>query len=100
MGQARTGVSCVFEDSVLKISSAASSGRFVDEIPTEMEGDPIELGFNCRFLIFARGSCDTEKVKLSMSSPIMSMVIEAPDSETSEDSRFLMLVVPMKPLKR
>jgi len=100
MGQARTGVSCVFEDSVLKISSAASSGRFVDEIPTEMEGDPIELGFNCRFLIDALRSCDTEKVKLSMSSPIMSMVIEAPDSETSEDSRFLMLVVPMKPLKR
>jgi len=100
MGQARTGVSCVFEDDTLRISSAASSGRFVDEIQTEMDGDPIELGFNCRFLIDALRSCDTEKVKLSMSSPIMSIIIEAPEEEETPDSRFLMLVVPMKPIKR
>ncbi len=100
MGQARTGVSCVFADGSLKISSAASSGRFVDEIPTQMEGDDIELGFNCRFLIDALKSCSTEAVRLSMSSPIMSMVIEPPKAEVSEDSRFLMLVVPMKPMKR
>ena len=100
MGQGRTGVSLVFEAGVLRISSAASSGRVVDEIPLVMEGDDIELGFNCRFLIDALRACDTNAVRLSMSSPIMSIVIEAPEAEQSPDRRFLMLVVPMKPIKK
>lgn len=98
-GQPRTGVTCIFDDGGLTIASAAASGRFVDEIPAEVNGPKIELCFNCRFLLDALRSCTAPRLLLSMSTPMMSMLIEAPESDRSDSERFLMLVLPMKPLK-
>ena len=63
-------------------------------IPTEQEGDAIEIGFNCRFLYDAMKVCDCEKVKLSMTSPLMGMTIEPVGDE--EKGRFLLLVLPVR----
>ncbi|MCL2518502.1 MAG: DNA polymerase III subunit beta [Oscillospiraceae bacterium] len=95
MGQAKPPVKLTFEESILKITTTPSvSGRVYDEVAMSMTGDGIEIGFNCRYLLDALRSTTVDTLKLSMSSPLMSMIIEA--AEPQEDDRFLFLVLPCK----
>ncbi len=93
-GQVKSPVICVFEEDALTVSSSSITGRVNDVMPTEQEGDAIEIGFNCRFLYDAMKVCDCEQVKLSMTSPLMGMTIEPVSNEDSE--RFLLLVLPVR----
>jgi len=93
-GQVRSAVKCRFEDNMAEIGAVSSTGRVRDEFRVEMEGDPIEIAFNCRFLLDAVRASDSEKLRLSLISPIQSMIIE--DSETSADEKYLFLVLPVK----
>ena len=94
MGQSKSILRCSFEDNILHISSVSVSGKVNDEIFTEKVGDDITIGFNCRFLLDALRSCDCEKIKLSITSPLMGMLIEP--SEKEEDKNFTYLVLPVK----
>ena len=78
----------------LALSSVSVSGRFYDEIPVEKDGDDIEIGFNCRYFIDAMKCVETDEVMLSMSTPLMSMVIEP--SEKNDDDTFIYLVLPVR----
>lgn len=94
MGQAKSILRCSFEDNMLKISSVSVSGKVYDEVFTEKTGDDIMLGFNCRFLLDALRSCDSEKLMLSLTSQLTGMTI-AP-AEPEEDSNFTFLVLPVR----
>ena len=75
-------------------SSVSVSGKFYDEIGIEKEGDDIEIGFNCKYFMEAMRCVDTDYVRLSMSTPLMSMLIE-PAEETPDDT-FIYLVLPVR----
>ncbi len=94
MGQAKSILRCNFEDDILKISSVSVSGKVYDEIFTEKTGDDIMIGFNCRYLLDALRACDSEKLKLSLTSQLMGMTIEP--AEPMEDGNFTFLVLPVK----
>lgn len=94
LGQAKSHVKCSFEDQLLKISSVSVTGKVYDEIPTEKEGNDITIGFNCRYLLDALKACSEETIRISMSSPIMVMIIE--EAEKKENSRFVYFVCPVK----
>lgn len=94
MGQARSILRCTFEENMLKISSVSVSGKVYDEIFTEKQGEDLVIGFNCRYLLDALRACDSEKLKLSLTSQLMGMTIEP--AEESEDSSFTFLVLPVK----
>ncbi len=94
MGQTKIPLRCTFTEGKLALSSVSVSGRFYDEIPVEKDGDDIEIGFNCRYFIDAMKCVDTDEVMLSMSTPLMSMVIEP--SEKNEDDTFIYLVLPVR----
>ena len=94
MGQAKPTLRCNFEDDMLKLSSVSVSGKLYDEIFTQKSGDDIMIGFNCRYLLEALRSCDSEKLKLSLTSPLMGMTIEP--AEPMEDGSFTFLVLPVK----
>lgn len=94
MGQAKSILRCNFEDGMLKISSVSVSGKVYDEIFTEKEGEDIMIGFNCRYLLDALRACDSEKLKLSLTSQLMGMTIQP--AEESEDGTFTFLVLPVK----
>ena len=102
LGQAKSYVRCAFEDSKLKISSVSVTGSVYDELGIEKEGDNIVIGFNCRFLLDALRAISEEKIRLSMSTPLMSMVIEKADTnEAEEDEKeekgsYLYMVCPVK----
>lgn len=94
MGQTKSPLRCIFKDGVLAFSSVSVSGKFYDEIPVEKTGDDIVIGFNCKFFIDAMRCVDNDYVTLSMSTPLMSMLIEP--SESSDDDKFIYLVLPVR----
>ena len=71
------------------------NGKVFDEIPAEKEGPEIEIGFACKYLLEILKGPDVDTLKLSLSSPLMSMIIE--DAEvTDKDDSFVYLALPMK----
>ena len=94
LGQAKSPLKCNFEGNQLTVSCTSVSGRVSDKIFTEKIGDDIEIGFNCRYRLDAMKSCTADRVKLSLSGPLMSMIIEP--AEADENERFLFLVLPVK----
>ncbi len=97
MGQTKSPLICQFTDGLLKIKSTSVSGSVYDEICIEKQGEDLDIAFNCKYLLDALRSCDCEKIRLSMTTSLMSMIIE-PDGEDSSDSdgTFLFLVLPVR----
>ncbi len=106
VGQIRGYVKCVFEGETLKVSSSSSVSSVSDELEIEKEGDDITIGFNCRFLLDALRSISEERVRFSLATPLMSMVIEKAlnaseeseekEEDQDENGRFLYMVCPVK----
>ena len=90
----RTPLKCRFEDEKLNISCNTQYGSVNDNIKIEKRGDDIEIGFNNKFLLDALRACRDEKIMVSMSTPLMSMIIEP--AEKDENSNYAYLVLPMK----
>lgn len=90
----RTPLRCRFEDNSLNISCNTQYGSVNDNIKINKEGDDIEIGFNNKYLLDALRACKDEKIKASMSTPLMSMIIEP--AEKDPDSSYTYLVLPCK----
>ena len=91
-GQIPSPVICTVKEGQLTVASSSVTGRVNDVITVHQNGEDIEIGFNCRFLYDAIKVCDCEKIKLSLTSPLMSMTVE----EASENSKFLLLILPVR----
>lgn len=96
-GKNKSGARCHFHDNKLEITSVSASGKVYDELPTSHQGGDIEIGFNCRYLIEALKYSQCEKLRLSLSSPFISMIIEPLEADAND--RFTYLVLPIKLLK-
>lgn len=81
-------------DGVLDISSVSAKGKVKDEVFIEKDGSDIEIGFSCRYLIDSIKACKSEKIKLSLASPIISMLMEPVSNK--ENEKLTMLVLPIK----
>ena len=81
-------------DGVLDISSVSAKGKVKDELSIEKEGNDIEIGFSCRFLMDSLRACKAEKLSLSLASPLISMLIRP--EEEKENEKLTMLVLPIK----
>ncbi len=93
-GKNKSLARCNFHDNKLEITSVSVNGKVRDEIPTSQMGSDIEIGFNCRYLMEALKASQCEKLRLSLSSPYISMVIEP--LEADENDKFTFLVLPCK----
>ena len=60
------------------------------------EGDDILIAFNNRYLMDSIKACDTEKVLLSLSTPLTSMNVEPVGGETDMSELYMLLPVRMK----
>ncbi len=95
LGQAKSCVKCEFTGDVIRVSSSSVTGSVYDEVAIDMEGDDLLIGFNCRYLIDAFRSADSDNVKITLNNPLMSIIIE-PDSENEEGEKYLYMVSPVK----
>ena len=95
-GSVRSHAKLDFSDGTLKISANSSIGSTYDELETVQNGGNICIAFNNRYLIESLRSCDSEKVKISLSSPLTSINIEPIDPDKDENDLFMLLPVRMK----
>ena len=94
-GHTKSIVKFSVKDEVLEISAVSMNGKVFDEIPAIKEGPEIEIGFACKYLLEILKGPDVDTLKLSLSSPLMSMIIEDAE-ETDKDDSFTYLALPMK----
>lgn len=95
-GSVRAHVKLDLSDDILKISAISSAGSIYDEVNIEHEGENMLIAFNNRFLIDSVRACDSENIKISLSSALTSINIEPADSEEGKEEIFMLLPVRMK----
>ncbi|MBE6564781.1 MAG: DNA polymerase III subunit beta [Ruminococcaceae bacterium] len=98
LGQKKSILRCDFEGSQLKISTQSNSGRFYDDLPIRKEGKDITIFFSCKRLLEAVRACSMEKLKLSLNTNLMGMVLSpANPDEDFKDGAFTIMVLPVRP---
>ena len=80
-----------FDDGRLSISCNTSTSSVYDEISCELEGQPIDIGFNYRYILDALRNSGVPKVMMRLNSPTMPMTIVP-----TEGDDFLFLVLPVR----
>jgi len=90
----KTPLRCKFENDVLHVTCSTQYGKVNDQLRIKKEGDDLEIGFNNRFLLDALRACKDDELKISLSTPFMSMMIEP--KTPSDTGTYLYLVLPVK----
>ena len=90
----KTPIRCTFTDGNLVVACSTQYGKVNDSLQIEKEGDDIEIGFNHRYLLDVLHICRDERLKLSLSTPFMSMMVEA--EKEPETGKYIYLVLPLK----
>jgi DNA polymerase-3 subunit beta len=100
-GSVRAHVKLDFSEDILRISAISAAGSTYDEVSIDHKGDDLVIAFNNRFLIDGVRSCDAERVRMTMSSPLGSMNITPEDNDYEQngvDELFMLLPVRTKDL--
>lgn len=94
-GYAKSIVKLSFEGQMLNVFAESINGKVYNEIQIEKEGPDLLIGFDCKKLLDIMTGCDDDTIKLSLTSALMSMVVEGADKE-EKNTKFLYLAIPMK----
>lgn len=86
-GSVRAHVKLDFYGDNLRISAISAAGSTYDEIGIGHDGDDLVIAFNNRFLIDGVRSCDSEKVRMAMSSPLGSMNMTPADNDYEQNGK-------------
>lgn len=78
-------------DGNITVRCQTTLGKVVDELPAEMEGESVEIGFNNRYLLDALRYSRCDKVVLEISGPLSPVKVTAKDG-----GDFLFLVLPVR----
>lgn len=92
-GSVRSHVRVEVVGDVMKVSAVSALGSIYDEFEIEHTGDDLSIAFNNRFLIDSIRACRSQNVKISMSSPLMSINVEPCDEEKGEE---LFMLLPVR----
>lgn len=90
-GSGRSYVKITADKGYLTISSSSVNGKLIDEMRCEQDGDRIEIGFNCRFLINSIRASEGEKIKIRFKSATQAITVE-PFEENGEFNYFYMIL--------
>ena len=88
----KSPVRCLFEDGILKLSTATALGKATDECAVEGDAQGLEIGFNNRYVLEALRAAPTDHLVLQLSGPTAPCVI-VPESG---DGSFLYLILPVR----
>ena len=99
-GSVRSHVKLHVNLDALKISAVSSAGSTYDELYIDHVGEDMTIAFNNRFLIDTVRACNSERLVITMSSPLTSINIEPIESRTEDGRRddeiFMLLPVRTK----
>lgn len=95
-GSVRSHVKLNVNNEYLEISASSTNGSSYDELKIEHYGDDIVIAFNNRFLMDSLRSCDTDTVKLSISSPLTGMNVEPVGEDDGVEEIYMIQPIRMK----
>ena len=88
----KSPVRCIFEDNLLKVSTATTLGHATDECPVDGDGEGLEIGFNNRYILEALKAAPATNVRLQLSTGVSPCVIVP----TDQNKNFLYMVLPVR----
>ena len=91
----RSSVRFDLAEGVLKVLASSTAGSTYDEINVNHEGESILIAFNNRWLIDSIKACGTEKLKISLTSPLTGINIEPMKCEEGIEEEYMLLPVRM-----
>ncbi len=92
-GNVRSHVRIEVVGDIMKVSAVSAAGSIYDEFEIEHTGDDLSIAFNNRYLIDSIRACRSQTVKISMSSPLMSINVEPCDDEEGTE---LFMLLPVR----
>lgn len=85
------------EGALLKISATSPAGSTYDEIEIDHEGGDLLIAFNNRYLIDSVRACDSDKIRVALSSPLTSANVEPADEDNAAcEDLFMLLPIRMR----
>lgn len=93
-GSGKSYVKLKIEEDSLYLTSSSVNGKVCDEMECTHEGNDLEIGFNCRYLINSIRAAEGDEIILSLKSATNAVTIE-PKSPT-EEFNYLYMVLPVK----
>lgn len=78
-------------DSSCIITSNTDIGHVFEKVEGELQGDPLEIAFNARYLLEGMKEVESEKITLSFNGSLKPLIIESKDEE--EGYQYLVLPV-------
>ena len=94
-GSGRSYVKLNVEERFITITSESVNGRVYDEVDCIHEGENIEIGFNCRYLINSIKVAEGESIVVTMKGPTQSITIEPLEKDESFNYFYMILPVRM-----
>ena len=80
-----------FRDNALAITSNGETGDIHDELECELEGDPIEIAFNVKYITDIMRNSPDDKLLMSFNTSVSPCVITPVDADT-----YLYLILPIR----
>lgn len=93
-GSGKSFVKLISEGQYLSLSSSSVNGKVFDEMDCVHEGEDIEIGFNCRYLINSVRAAEGENIKINFKGAAQAMTIEP--CEIDENFSFFYMVLPIR----
>lgn len=93
-GSGKSYVKLTVKEQQLGLTSTSVYGCVNDEMDCVHEGEDIEIGFNCRFLIEAVKVAEGENLYIKLKNPNQAITIEA--VEESDDFSYTYVIVPVR----
>ena len=80
-----------FGENEVRLLCTTSMGRASDQFGAAIEGEPVEIGFNNRYLLDALRNTECDEVRVQLSGPLSPMKILPKEGDS-----FLFLVLPVR----
>ena len=87
----KSPIRCLFADNSAKISCITTVGKANDELMVNMQGEPLEIGFNNKYLIDALKNSECDEVRIQFNGALSPMKIMPMNGDS-----FVFLVLPVR----
>lgn len=93
-GSGKSFVKITSEGQYLSLTSSSVNGKVFEEMDCVHEGEDIEIGFNCRYLINSVRAAEGENIRINLKSSTQAMTIEP--VEEDNNFKFFYMVLPIR----
>ena len=87
----KAAVRCNFNNGSVYVTVSTSLGNYSDECSVNMTGDPVEIGFNCRYFLDALKASQSDKIRIKLGGSLSPITILPYDGDD-----FIFLVLPVR----